>query len=760
MVGNPAILAWSHIGVANCAPQGASSWSDYNGPTTATSTTVTNLIPNTTYNFQVVAKTVGSSFESLVAQGATTAAATVAPNAATSLVPSSVNVGGFTISWQPPSAGTQPMSYQVQYELVGTSTYANYGPATTQLSVTLSNLNSASGYNIVVVSTNSAGVSTSMPLSVTTSTATASTGSVAGSENSGPTYPQLIAPSVAAMVQGSALAISGIGLIDPVAIYSPGTLVLKVSCSIGNVTMTDANGNQVTGSGTTAISYSSTYSAVQTALGSLVYTATTSGTDNITITVTDQLIQSGTLAIPVSVMATAGGPPPSPPPGGGGSSGKTMTATGQPTDINGTSATRARAFTNGIGLNVRLEDPGYNSNYTLNAAAAIENMINYLGFGYITILREQCGFTMNQSWLAQVAQNCGLAEYVLCIGQYNLPTGYATVLEIMDGLATFFPGVVSALEGVFAADVEVSPGGETVGNLLAAAQFQSQLYGNAHAMGLPAWQMAPSVPSSNLAFGSPPADMANTSLYPPFSPNGTGSPFWLSTDTNGYLADALNLARSATPSLPIVVSNFGWQSYPDGTAQNAPYSVPETTQASYMLETMFSAYKQGASAYIVNELLDVLPGESQGDAGQSYGLFNVHGVQKISAIALRNTMATLLDITSSATAFSPGKLNYTVTNKPGAYGGLVNTGYGDLVLQSANGIYYLIMWNEKVTNVGIGSTPIFVPSTNVTLTFNETAKSQVAAYDPIEGALIAAGTTVSSMTIPLPPYPIIVKVTF
>ena len=159
-----------------------------------------------------------------------------------------------------------------------------------------------------------------------------------------------------------------------------------------------------------------------------------------------------------------------------------------------------------------------------------------------------------------------------------------------------------------------------------------------------------------------------------------------------------------------MISEFGWQSFPDGTTNNGLGLVPESVQAAYILETMLSAYKLGVVAFCVNELLDVLPGFTAEDVGQTYGLFNSQGTQKVSATALRNLMTNLADNSPSATSFSAGKLNYTVTNKPGTYGGFVNTGYQEVLFQVSFGTYWLIMWNEQALNtLGGNNVPISIP---------------------------------------------------
>lgn len=727
------------------AAQGQSTWTTFGAPTINSNLVVTGLAPNTTYFFQVIAKTLGSSFESLVAQNATTVAATVAPNAPTGLAISGLTSGGWTISWQPPSAGTQPLSYAVQYQLAGTSTWTTY-LTTTGLSATFVNMDSASAYNVQVVATNSSGNATSAMLAVTTLTVSAMAGSVAGTQNSGPGYPSLVAPFAASVVNGSALAISGITLIDPEAIYSSGTMVLKVTCSTGVVTMTDAGQNNITGSGTKTITYASTYAAVQTALASLVYTASVVGNDSINISVTDQLIRQASVAVDILVVQGSGTVNPPPPPGG--STTGSTTATGQPTDQGGISAGRIRSFLGGIGVNVRFEDPAYTGNYTQTAAASIENMINYLGGGQIKILRESSGVAMNPSWMSQIAANTG-SKYIFFIGQDNAPANYSTIAFNMELAAQTFPAICLGMEGVYAAD--------TTGNLAAAAQFQNQLFGIAHSVGLPCLQMTPQVFYDN-TFGTPPADIGNAAIFPPFSPNGLGYPNH-SIDQNGYLSDAVTAAKTnLTGTPPVALTSFGWQSFPDGTVNSGLGLVQESTQAAYILETFFSAYKLGMPYYIVNELLDAVPGQSIDDIGQTYGLFNLFQTQKRSAVAIHNMFSWMNDLNATGTSFISGKLDYTVGNKP--TGATTNAGYQDVLFQRSSGDYFIVMWNEQALNTyGLNNSPLSVANVPVTLTFNSGPKSQVKVYDPIIGSVTSYGSTVN-LSVSLPPYPIFIQVIF
>lgn len=733
------------------ALQGASQWTDFGDPIMETNTTVTGLAANSTYNFQIVAKTLGSSYESLAVSSATTPTASVAPNSASNLVFSNIDTSSANLSWQPPSAGTQPMIYQPQYQLAGTTTWNNYGPATTASTILMTDLDSGSAYSIRIVSTNSAGSSTSAVGSFNTLSATASVGTVAGNQNSGATTPIISGPAVANVANGSALPITGITVEDAASCFASGTLALTVSCGSGQITMTDSSGSQIVGSGTNSISMNSTLSGVMTALKSLTYTATKVGTDDITISLTDQNIQKSTLIIVVTISAASGTTSPSPPPGSTGS--PSTTQTGQPTDTSGVSANRIRDFLDGFGVNVRFEDPGYNANggYTLSQAANIENLINYLGGGHIKTLREASGTNLNPTWLAQIAQNCN-AKYLLPIDWIVAPSYYQTTLNIMANFASTYPTYVMGLEGQYGAEIN--------NNLAAAAQFQPTLYSEAHSLGLPAFQMAPTTDTdyNPSAFGTPPADIANTICYPYYSPNGDT----LSSvgGSNGYLNAMIQNSKVPTPNVPVSICAFGWQSFPDNsTPPTGTGFVSQTVQASYLLEFIFSAYKLGAKYYIYSELMDVAQGLSYEDSGDQYGLIDINGTPKVAAVALHNMYQLLFDSDVSATTFTPGKLNYTVSNKPSPYGGFVNTGYWDALFQKSNGDFWLVMCNEQALNtVGGTNAPLTVGNTTVTLTFG-TAKSQINVYDPLLGLTAVTGkSSASSISISLPPHPLLIQI--
>jgi len=127
-----------------------------------------------------------------------------------------------------------------------------------------------------------------------------------------PPGPQLTLPPSEAVVVSTGLAVTGVSVADAFAAGNPGTMALNVSDSTGRLTMRDAVGNPLPGSGTSSISFNGTLSQVNAALATLTYVSgTTTGTDTISVGIWDQagLFSSGD--IPVTIGETS--PPPPPP---------------------------------------------------------------------------------------------------------------------------------------------------------------------------------------------------------------------------------------------------------------------------------------------------------------------------------------------------------------------------------------------------------------------------------------------------------------
>lgn len=733
------------------APTGAAAW--VTSPATEVNSYVlTGLQAATTYSVQVLALTTGGGVASTVATGATVAAAASAVTAPTGLTLSNLGTSSATVSW---TGASESAVYQVQIRkqsVTGPWYTYTYTPATF---VNLTDLDSGRSYQVQISAANSTGSATSSPITFLVADATATQGTVAGNRSSGiAVYPLISGPSSVQVAQGAAIALSGVTADDPVAAYSPGSVTLTITAGSGTITLTDDDGNQIVGSGTKKISFASTMNAIQSALSTLIYTATqTIGLDSVTISVSDMVGQSATLVLPITVSATnvtATPPPPTNTPPG------ERTTTGQPTDTAGVIADYAADVLDRIGVNVQFEQARYNNGYDADQAVSIENMLNFLGAGQLHRVREPCFSTANITWLAQVAANCGPMQYQLCVSNIRDPSQYPTALNEIEMLMASAPTYVAAIEGVDAAD--------TSNNLSAASTFQSTVY--AARGSLPCVQL--SVESGFTAnpntgnygqFGTPPADVGNAHTFPPTAPALSG------TDAHGMIYEMTQNALLATPGRPVQHTAVGWPTYPVSTPAVFG-AVDETVHAAYVLMFVMAAFKQGVQACFLKELLDDPNNVSK------WGLFHADGTPKAAAVALRNVFQLLTDTDHAAMTFVPGKLNYTVSNVPaaatGAPGGgtWLNSGYQDVVFQKANGAFYIVMWNEQQLNDTSSGATLDVANHNVTVTFTEASMPWCAVYDPIgtpgqAGAMptpIQTAVSAASITVALPPRPIILEV--
>lgn len=135
--------------------------------------------------------------------------------------------------------------------------------------------------------------------------------------------PVVTVPATQAAAANQNLAISGASLSDAWAADHPGTLALNVTTSGGTVSMTDANGNAVPGSGTSGIHTSGTLAQINAELAGLSYNPGSNG-GSVTVDVWDQSGAEATKSFAVSVSANGAGNTP-------GSTGTGSTGSNNPT---------------------------------------------------------------------------------------------------------------------------------------------------------------------------------------------------------------------------------------------------------------------------------------------------------------------------------------------------------------------------------------------------------------------------------------------
>ena len=113
------------------------------------------------------------------------------------------------------------------------------------------------------------------------------------------------------------------------------------------------------------------------------------------------------------------------------------------------------------------------------------------------------------------------------------------------------------------------------------------------------------------------------------------------------------------------------------------------------------------------------------EQGDGYGLFSTTGTPNTAATYLHNLITILADAGGTAATFTPGSINFTLSNMP--------TGALYAITQKSNGHFCIIVWNNT-TNYNLGtSTPITIGNTTITLTL--IASANINTYD------ITSGTT-------------------
>lgn len=169
---------------------------------------------------------------------------------------------------------------------------------------------------------------------------------------------------------------------------------------------------------------------------------------------------------------------------------------------------------------------------------------------------------------------------------------------------------------------------------------------------------------------------------------------WWGKGFDGY-------AKEQLATLPRVTTETGWSTRVGGGG-NAN-AISEEEQGRLFLNLYLAAFKRGWSYTFIYMLKD--------SKGQGYwGFVYTDYKYKPSATYLHNMTTVLAD---KAAAFTPGKINYSIPNKPATV--------HDLLMQKSNGTLELAVWGEQVK----GSNEIAV---------NLGAKyASVKVYDPTVG---------------------------
>ena len=183
----------------------------------------------------------------------------------------------------------------------------------------------------------------------------------------------------------------------------------------------------------------------------------------------------------------------------------------------------------------------------------------------------------------------------------------------------------------------------------------------------------------------------------------------------GYTKEQLKM-------LPRVTTETGWDSVSDPGG--------ERTQGTILVNTYLAQFKRGWRYTFIYQARD---GEGGND---NLGLFKSNSTPKLAATYIHNLTAILAD---TAPIASPGFLNYSIINEPATV--------HDLLIQKSNGVFDLVIWDEKVRG-----------SDDVTVNFGR-SQDAVNIYDVTVGtAPMQTYTNVSSVSLNMTDHALIVEI--
>ncbi|MBV9251217.1 MAG: hypothetical protein JO227_18445, partial [Acetobacteraceae bacterium] len=351
-----------------------------------------------------------------------------------------------------------------------------------------------------------------------------------------------------------------------------------------------------------------------------------------------------------------------------------------------TTAITTTSFINSLGVNTHVD---FNSGGYQNIAQT-EQAINYLGLKNLRDSAEDPAEGQAGSKWAQISAATG-AKFDDYMGEGS-PGQMQSDLNEAQQIAQNNPGILNYLEG---GNEEDDPYATSNGNnLQITAQFQQQVYSVAHSLGLPAinmsfgqgWTAANNWHGDYDKVGdlSSVTDYANAHTYA----NPGQTPDSALQQLNG---DALIAAGSR----PIITTEVGWD-------ENQGFSQADI--AKYVLDASLDGIKDGDVKTYFYALYDDMAGR--------FGLMNQDGTPKPAGTALHNLTTLLNDPGANAASFTPGSLNYSLSN--------TQSGDNALLMEKSDGTFWLSLWNESAG------------AHSVTLNLGSAA-SQINVFDPLTG---------------------------
>ncbi len=189
---------------------------------------------------------------------------------------------------------------------------------------------------------------------------------------------------------------------------------------------------------------------------------------------------------------------------------------------------------------------------------------------------------------------------------------------------------------------------------------------------------------------------------------------------------------------PVYATETGYHDAMNTTSTHAPAS--QRAIAIYMPRLFLEHAKAGVKRTFAYELVDEHPDPALADVELNYGLFESDWSYKPSATALRNTIA-LLD---SPRRSPRRRLRYSLSRTADPDGAGPRGAVRDMLLQKADGSYWLALWQDSTVWDENARTDISNPSTAVRVTLDR--RMTLTSYRPTRGLRPSRRRTARSFT--------------
>jgi len=391
---------------------------------------------------------------------------------------------------------------------------------------------------------------------------------------------------------------------------------------------------------------------------------------------------------------------------------------------------RAADFLNTLGVNTHVDSPPYDN------TKRIVTSLNYIGFDNI-----RQSSSIDQGSLDGITALGAAGKKIDWIINGGGPVNLAGAMQNIYQLAPYLNAVENVNE---AAIYPIQYAG--ISGIDAAVALQKDLYAAVRAdpaldnIPVYSFTIGGADPSAYPSIGdiSDVTDYVNIHAYPP---HGLRPIFVIHAAIAGGRTDA--------PSKPVVLTETGFYTLTNGVGWGG---VPESMQASYLLDEVLDEAVAGVARIYLYDLLDDGPDLAKNNQEAHFGLFHDDGTPKQSATAFHNLTSILADSGATASSFPASDFSFTANGVPYDYTG--NT----LELEKSDGSHVIAVWNEEQLWDTDKLEPVAANYLSVTVDLHQNYQ-HVLVFDPTAStAPIQTLSNVDTVQLDLSDHPFLIQV--